>query len=153
MKITIKIYTIGFTKKTAEQFFKLLKINDVKCVFDVRLNNSNQLAGFTKGKDLEYFLKVILSIKYMHDIRFSPTKELLNGYKKGDITWAKYEERFNELLVNRKLDSYIEAKLKNELDGMCFLCSESTAENCHRRLVVEYVKKLLKDEEIEIIHI
>lgn len=153
MKVTIKIYTIGFTKKTAEEFFKMLKCNGIKCVYDVRLNNFNQLAGFTKGEDLEYFLRVILSVKYIHDIRFSPTKELLNGYKNGNISWNEYERQFSQLLINRNLESYIKNKLKNELDGICFLCSESTAKNCHRRLVAEYVKKLLKDEEIEIIHI
>ena len=148
-----KIYTIGFTKKTAEEFFSILKKNDVKTVYDVRLNNTTQLAGFTKGRDLEYFLREILSIRYIHTIKFSPTKEILNDYKRKIIDWNTYEERFNNLLYSRKLEHYITNELKKELDGMCFLCSESTPEKCHRRLVAEYVKSLLLDEEIEIIHI
>ena len=151
--ILIKIYTIGFTKKTAEDFFTILKKNNIRIVYDIRLNNTTQLAGFTKGRDLEYFLREILSIKYIHDTKFSPTKEILNDYKKNIIDWDTYEDRFNTLLDSRNLESYIKDELKNKLDGMCFLCSESTPEKCHRRLVAEYIKKVLFDENIEIIHI
>jgi uncharacterized protein (DUF488 family) len=149
----ITIYTIGFTRKSAEQFFNLLEKNDVKTVFDVRLNNSTQLAGFSKGKDLEYFLRKILSVNYIHDTNFSPTKEILDNYKKKKIDWKKYEEEFNKLLMIRNLDDYIKVDLKEKLNNICFLCSEDTAEYCHRRLVAEYVRGILKDEEIEIIHI
>lgn len=149
----ITIYTIGFTKKSAEHFFKLLEVNDVKTLFDVRLNNSTQLAGFTKGRDLEFFLKRILSIKYIHNIEFSPTKEILDNYKKKKITWENYEEEFNKLLMSRKLENYIKNDLKYTLDKICFLCSEATADYCHRRLVAEYIKDILKGEEIEIVHI
>lgn len=149
----IRIYTIGFTKKTAEQFFELLEKNNIKTIFDVRLNNSTQLAAFSKGKDLEYFLRKILSVNYIHDINFSPTKEILDDYKKKKINWIKYEEEFNKLLIERGLESYIKNELESKLDGMCFLCSEDTSEYCHRRLVVEYIKDILKGEEIEIIHI
>lgn len=149
----ISMYTIGFTKKSAEKFFDLLKKNGVKTVFDVRLNNSTQLAGFSKGKDLDYFLRKILSVNYIHDINFSPTKEILDDYKNKKINWNKYEEEFNKLLRKRNLESYIKNNLKDKLDKICFLCSEDTADYCHRRLVVEYIKGILNDEEIEIIHI
>ena len=56
----IKLFTIGFTEKTAETFFNLLKKAGVKKVIDTRLNNVSQLAGFAKGKDLEFFAKSIV---------------------------------------------------------------------------------------------
>ncbi|ENZ02485.1 hypothetical protein HMPREF1092_01720 [Clostridium thermobutyricum] len=149
----ITIYTIGFTKKSAEKFFDLLEKNDVQTIFDVRLNNSTQLAGFSKGRDLEYFLRKILSVKYIHDTNFSPTKEILDNYKKKKIDWEKYEEEFNKLLVERNIDNYIKVNLKNKLNKICFLCSEDSAEHCHRRLVAEYVRNTLKNEKINIIHI
>ncbi|MCT4605740.1 MAG: DUF488 domain-containing protein [Marinisporobacter sp.] len=149
----IKIYTIGFTKKSAQQFFELLERNNIKTVFDVRLNNSSQLSGFAKGKDLQYFLRQILSVGYIHNIEFSPTKEILNNYKKGKIDWEKYERQFSDLLSDRKLERYIKEELFSKLDGMCFLCSEATPEKCHRRLVAEYIRDLFKNENIEIIHI
>ena len=46
------IYTMGFTQKSAEQFFEKIKSNNIQVVVDVRLNNQSQLAGFSKGKDL-----------------------------------------------------------------------------------------------------
>lgn len=149
----ITIYTIGFTKKSAKQFFELLEANNITTLFDVRLNNSTQLAGFSKGRDLEYFLKRILSINYIHNIEFSPTKDILDEYKKKNISWKIYEEKFSELLKSRKLEGYIKYDLKDKLNRICFLCSEETAEYCHRRLVAEYIKDTLKDEDIEIIHI
>lgn len=149
----INIYTIGFTKKSAEEFFALLDSNDVKVLYDIRLNNSSQLAGFTKGSDLEFFLRKILSIEYIHDIKFSPTKEILSNYKNKVISWEEYEKRFNMLLKERKLEKYIYGELLDKLDGICFLCSEDKADFCHRRLVAEYIKTVLGELQINITHL
>jgi len=141
------IYTIGFTKKSAEEFFELLKANNVKKLIDIRLNNKSQLAGFTKGNDLKYFLKEICSIEYEHRLEFAPTKDILDSYKKGEIDWVEYVDLYNKLLEKRK-DIY---KLSiDEINNSCFLCSEDTAENCHRRLLAEKVSNLLK---IDVKHI
>lgn len=149
----INVYTIGFTKKSAEEFFSLLEHNCVKLLYDVRLNNSSQLAGFTKGTDLEFFLRKVSSINYIHNIKFSPTKEILSDYKNKIISWNEYEKKFSILLKERKLEKYICKKLINKLDGICFLCSEDKADFCHRRLVAEYIKTVLGDLEINIIHL
>ncbi|GKX66881.1 DUF488 family protein [Inconstantimicrobium mannanitabidum] len=149
----IKVYTIGFTKKTAEEFFNLLELNNIKVVLDVRLNNVSQLAGFTKGNDLKYFLYKILTVEYLHNTQFSPTKEILMDYKNKVITWGEYEKEFNMLLRKRKLETYIREYLIDKLDSICILCSESEPTFCHRRLVAEYIKEILTGEDIEIIHI
>ncbi len=128
----MKLFTIGFTQKSAEDFFNLLKNNKVKILIDVRLNNVSQLAGFTKKRDLEYFLKEICQIKYVHYDFLAPTKEILNDFKKKKITWKQYEERFLALLNDREAISKIE---NNQLDYACLLCSESSAEMCHRTLL------------------
>ena len=142
-------YTIGFTKKTAEEFFILLKKNKVKKLLDIRLNNSSQLAGFAKHPDLEFFLKEIASIGYAHDLDLAPTKEILDDYRKGENKkdWGVYEQKFNELITNRK----IELKKKEEYDDTCLLCSEATAEQCHRCLVAERMARNWND--VEIIHL
>lgn len=129
-----KIYTIGFTKKSAENFFKLLTDNAVKKVIDVRLNNSSQLAGFSKGEDLKFFLKSIGNIEYVHEVIFAPTKEILDDYKKGKIDWKAYETQYDMLMRKRKVDEYIEKKGKDYWKDACLLCSEELPENCHRRL-------------------
>ena len=89
------VYTMGFTQKSAEDFFELVKKNHISILVDIRLNNQSQLAGFTKGRDLAYFLKEIAGCKYAHDPVFAPTKELLNDYKKGVIDWNGYVEVFD----------------------------------------------------------
>lgn len=141
----IRIFTMGFTKKNAEQFFTLLKNNGVKKLVDIRLNNHSQLAGFTKGEDLKYFLKEIAGIEYVHDLDFAPTKELLKKYQEKKISWGEYEKEFNQILEarmnNRKPDP-------NDYDLSCFLCSEPMPEKCHRRLVAEYLKEKYSNMEI-----
>lgn len=147
------IYTIGFTKKSAEEFFELLRKNNVKHLIDIRLNNSSQLAGFTKGSDLKYFLKEILGVNYIYDTKLTPTKEIMDGYKNKSITWNEYEKKFMQLLEERDIEKHIRENLYDVLDGCCFLCSEETTENCHRRLVAEYIQRTFSDEGIEVVHL
>ena len=142
------LFTIGFTKKNAETFFgKLMKFG-VEKLIDIRLNNVSQLAGFTKKDDLVYFLKKICNCDYVHKPLLAPTKEILDAYKKKEITWTEYEKRFNDLLLSRKAHTLLTSP---ELHMACLLCSEPTPDKCHRRLVAEYFKNYFKD--IEIIHL
>lgn len=141
------LYTIGFTGKSAEEFFTLLKRAGIKILLDIRLNNISQLSGFTKGKDLAYFVKTILNGKYYHITDLAPTKELLKKYQ-ADEDWQSYECGFLALLDKRNAASNINQEL---LKGpTVLLCSEKTAEKCHRRLTAEYLqKKILSDYTIE----
>ena len=141
----ITLFTIGFTKKNARTFFSLLKQAGVKKVIDIRLNNISQLAGFTKKEDLSYFLKVIADIDYLYRPELAPTKEILNDYKKKKSTWVDYEQRFKELLNQRKPETLL---APSELDKSCLLCSEAKADRCHRRVVAEYLKAKFGNMEI-----
>ncbi|MBR6478236.1 MAG: DUF488 domain-containing protein [Lachnospiraceae bacterium] len=132
------IYTIGFTQKTAREFFEPIKKNEIQLLIDVRLNNQSQLAGFTKEKDLTYFLESITDCKYVHDLTFAPTKMLLDDYKKGKINWDGYVEVFQKLIASRKMVEHFDEKYKS-YDRVVLLCSEPTPENCHRRLIAEAV--------------
>lgn len=147
----MKIYTIGYTKKSAQKFFETLRNNNIKVVIDVRLNNTSQLAGFTKKKDLQYFLETILNIKYVHEEAFTPTKELLDNYNKNIISWDDYEKKFLSLLNERDVASLIKVKYNMNFDKTCLLCSEENPDFCHRRLVAEYIKRYIPT--IEIIHL
>ncbi len=145
---SIDLFTIGFKKKSAKDFFgKLIKVG-VKLVIDVRLNNTSHLAGFTKKAHLGYFLRNIGGIEYIHRSDLAPTKEMLDAYDKGTGDWPTYEKQFIALISERK----IEEKLNKDLmDHACFLCSEEEPIKCHRRLVAEYLQK--KWGNIEIHHI
>ena len=140
------IFTIGFTNKSAEVFFGLLKDNKIKKLFDIRLNANSQLAGFAKGKDLPYFMKTICDAQYEHILDMAPTKELLEGYREKNISWEEYEKEYKKLLQIRN----VAKKVKIEaLDRACFLCSEHKPDFCHRRLLAEYLQRAFKDIEIK----
>lgn len=145
----MEVYTIGFTKRTAEEFFEALKRAGVKRLLDVRLNNSSQLAGFTKRDDLPYFLKEICGAEYIHQPLLAPTQELLDDYKKRKGNWQDYERRFLQLIEQRKVEETID-RLMFDLPT-ALLCSETTAEHCHRRLVLEYLDKKWGD--VKIVHL
>lgn len=143
----MNIFTIGFTKKSAEVFFTRLSEAGVKRLIDVRLKNVSQLAGFAKRDDLRYFAKAICAIDYVHLPELAPTAGILDPYKKakhGD--WQLYERQFLDLMRERHIES---TTPRETLDGGCLLCSEETADHCHRRLVAEYLKEHWPDVEIE----
>jgi uncharacterized protein (DUF488 family) len=144
----IKLYTIGFTGKSAEKFFSLLHNSGVNKIVDTRINNVSQLAGFAKGSDLKFFADKIGHMAYEHNVDFAPTKELLSGYRKKKITWEQYEVEYLNLLDMRKIAQKTNIDLLHE---NCLLCSEHTPEKCHRRLLAEYLKQVKND--IEIIHL
>ena len=142
----MKIFTIGFTKKSAEEFFTRLKQPDLVRLVDVRLNNVSQLAGFTKKNDLIFFLCAICAIDYVHLTELAPTQDILDAYKKEGGDWSVYERQFLALMAARRVEETVD---KNLLAGACLLCSEPTPEHCHRRLVAEYVRGKWGDVEIE----
>lgn len=133
----MEIFTIGFTKTTAEHFFGRLKRANVECLLDVRLNNASQLAGFAKARDLPFFLRELLGAEYAHEPLLAPTKELLDEYKKNKGDWAVYERQFLELMQSRRVEQQISRDTFSRRTAL--LCSEATAEHCHRRLVCEYL--------------
>jgi uncharacterized protein (DUF488 family) len=134
----LEIYTIGFTKKSAEQFFDALKKAGIKRLIDIRLNNSSQLAGFTKQDDLAFFLREICGAEYIHQLILAPTKEILDGYKKKKITWEEYERRFIDLLTERRVEQVLDKGLFAV--PTVLLCSEPKPARCHRRLTAEYLR-------------
>lgn len=146
-----KLYTIGFTKKSAQKFFELLENNNVNTVIDIRLNNTSQLSGFAKYPDIAFFLKTVSNIDYLHDLKFSPTEDILNNYKKKKYTWKDYIEHFDSLMIEREIDKHIIDNYSNCLEkNYCLLCSEDTHGNCHRSLVSDKFNKIFG---IEIKHL
>jgi uncharacterized protein (DUF488 family) len=145
----LKLFTIGFTKKSAQAFFSLLNSTSAKTLIDVRLNNISQLAGFAKSKDLAYFLEEICEMNYLHLPELAPTKDILDDYKKNGGDWEKYEDKFLNLLDQRAIEKDLEISAIND---SCLLCSEHEPHFCHRRLVAEYLN-LKWDCEIEIKHL
>ena len=134
---SVEIYTIGFTQTTAERFFKRLTDAGVERLLDVRLNNSSQLAGFAKAKDLPFFLRELVGASYEHMPVLAPTQEMLDAFKKRKGDWSAYETEFLSLMEHRRIETLVSPK--DFETPTALLCSEATAEQCHRRLVCAYL--------------
>ncbi|MFT4971064.1 MAG: hypothetical protein ACI9XO_001805 [Paraglaciecola sp.] len=141
-----KLYTIGFTKKSAEDFFTLIDENEVQNLVDTRIRNNSQLAGFAKGRDLKYFTNCLCNANYSHELDYAPTKELLQKYRKKEIDWSAYEIEYLNLLDFRKVAHKVDI---SQLHQHCFLCSEHLPDFCHRRLLAEYLKAKFNDIKIK----
>jgi uncharacterized protein (DUF488 family) len=146
MSAAVTIFSIGFTQRSAEEFFTALRGAGVKRLLDVRLNNTSQLAAFAKRDDLRFFLHELCGAAYEHEPLLAPTQEMLDAYKKRKGAWAEYEREFLALMRERR----IEAAISRESFGVptALLCSEFTAEHCHRRLVMEYLAEAWGDVSI-----
>ena len=145
------IFTIGFTKKTAKQFFELIKKNGIDILLDIRLNNKSQLAGFTKGDDLQYFLSEICHCEYRHCLEYAPSKDILDAYQKNVITWDEYVNQYT-VLMNQREKHLDFTNQFSHYTNICLLCSEPTPEHCHRRLIAEMIANN-SPQQIEIKHI
>lgn len=140
----LKIYTIGTNGKNKEIFAEILNAVDVNTVIDVRLWRQSRFVPWTSGTNLQR----MLGNKYKYIPELTPTLDLLTKIKNGTINWTEYEQIFNDILKKRQIENLFTS---NTINKVCFLCAEKTAENCHRRLVAEYLQQHFPD--IEIVHL
>lgn len=145
----IILFTIGFTEKSAEAFFGLLRDNGVSVLVDTRRRPDTQLSGFAKKRDLPYLLQNLTGCEYRYEALMCPTDDLLGGYRK-DHSWARYEAGFNDLLRQRDLIGHLD-RAWWAANRACLLCAEHTPDQCHRRLVAEYMQAHWP--EVEIVHL
>ncbi len=144
------LYTIGFTKKSAAQFFERIKYYGIQILVDVRLKNDSQLSGFARKRDLPYFLS-LHNCQYEHGIIYAPTEEILTGWKNKRITWPKYETKYRALMTERKAVKEFITCYDGLYESVCLLCSEHEPRFCHRRLLAEMIRDELPGTDI--IHI
>ena len=146
----MNIFSIGFTQKSAEDFFELLKDNNIDCLIDVRLNPNGQLSRFAFEKDLPYFLdKLANGCKYAHRVDLAPQNELLKEVRTKGSEMSKnyklFEIEFNKYLEEKsKIKNFVE-QFKN-FKNVALLCSEHTTEKCHRRLVIDMLLKYFNND-------
>lgn len=145
----IELYTIGFTQKSAETFFTTLQRAEIRRLIDVRLNNVSQLAGFAKKNDLQFFLRSIVGADYVHELRLAPESDALEAVRGGKMSWAEYEKTYLALIRKRKVEDTIPRSLFDVRSVL--LCSEATAEHCHRRIAAEYLAEKWGD--VRIVHL
>lgn len=144
------VHTAGFAQWPAEQFFQRLELAEIDRLIDVRLRPGSQLAGFAKQRDLSYFVRRILGAEYVHEPLLAPNEQILDGYRKGSLTWTEYENAFLQLMQQREIESTVSRTMFG--GSPLLLCSEHSPEHCHRRLVCEYLSRHW-NEMLEVVHI
>lgn len=143
------VYTIGFTRKTAEGFFALLTGAGVETLVDIRLHNRSQLAGFAKQGDLAWFAQELTGIEYVHVPQLAPSPELFDAFKKHGGSWEAFERDCRQLMEERGTYELLDRELLRR--SPCFLCSEASPEQCHRRLVAEALAAT--EPGVEVVHL
>jgi len=145
----MEIYSIGFTQKSAGEFFGTLRTHGIERLLDVRLNNTSQLAAFAKQADLAYFLREICGAAYEHEPLLAPSQEMLDTFKKRKGSWDNYTDSYLALIRSRKIEDVLSKESFHKKTVL--LCSEATAEHCHRRLALEYLQK--EWDGVKIVHL
>lgn len=132
------VYSIGFTHKSAAEFFEVLKAKRIRRLVDVRLSNTSQLAGFAKQADLAYFLKELCGVEYVHEPLLAPSEDLFRAYRRDKGSWEDLAAGYVKLLKARKVETTL--RREDFCQRTVLLCSEATPEHCHRRLALEYLR-------------
>ena len=142
MVANMQLYTIAYSKKTAEEFFNILRDNGVKQIVDIRRHNTNQLAGFTKKSDLPWFLSTIAGIGYSHELSLAPSEELMRAYRKEGLPFDEFAKQLRAEFAEREMPKLI--------DGSALLCSEPDPDVCHRSVAADY---LAEHGDFEVVHL
>jgi len=144
----MKLYTIGFSEKSAAEFFGLLEDNGVKKIIDIRVLPSTETDGFARGEDLAYFARKILDIEYEHHFDYAPALDLLTRIHEGTVSWEGYVVEYHQLIKEREILKDLQIE---DFDQACLLCYEHQPDHCHRRLLAEYIQAA--HPEVEIVHL
>lgn len=143
----MRLYTLGFSHKSAEEFFDILRESGARRVVDIRRSNTNQLAGFTKKDDLRYFLKVILDMPYTHEVSLAPSADLMHAYRHDEIAFDEFARK----LRAEYDDGEVSSLDRSVLSDAVLLCSEADPSTCHRLVAAEYLAEAWDD--VEVVHL
>ncbi len=127
----MRIYTIGHSNRSIDEFLNILKKYGIECVIDVR--------RFPTSK-FEYFKKEnIASILKRNNIRYFHFPSL-GGFRGGYDKWMLSKEWKN---AYEKLKSVASSCIA------AIMCAEKLPFRCHRR----YISKALSEEKWKVVHI
>ena len=143
------LYTIGYKGKPLRTFIVRLQEAGVDAVIDVRLRNTSHLLGYTKRDDFAFLLQAGFGIAYEHCPELAPSEDILLVYRQ-DKDWAAYTRQFAPLLIERRVEEHASSIL-GRYTAPCLLCAETTADQCHRRLVAEYLAQHIP--QLKVVHL
>ena len=129
----MRIYTLGTSNRTQEEFLEILKFYKIQAVVDVRRwATSQRFPHFKKENLIKILPKNGISYYHLKD---------LGGYRVENYENYMKTEAFKRAL--EKLIGISERKLT------CIICAEKFPWRCHRR----FISKALENKGIEVLHI
>ena len=133
-----QLSTIGFAGRDARSFFTAVREAGVEEVVDVRRWNTSQLAGYTKAKDLPFFLAELCGARYRHATALAPDAEALAAYRAGELPWEQYAAAYRDGLPKDALRA-----LAGDVAtiSVALLCSEAAPDRCHRSVLAAALKR------------
>ena len=133
----IELFTIGYTKKTAERFFTLLRDHKVSLLVDIRLRPDSQLSGWAKREDLPYFMDKLAGGGYLYLPILTPTAEIMAlARDKHSPDRVAFQHAYEKLLDDRDIPNALDRALF-ERERCCLLCSEDEPDTCHRAFAAQ----------------
>lgn len=138
----MNIYTVGFEQVPAKDFFETLRSSPAVRLIDARLNPNPEDGGYARGGDLAYLLGELCGMSYHHVPALAPTKQMVSEVLDRGGPWEAYEKSFLRLMRERCVEETVKRDL---LDDAVVMCLERSADQCHRRLVAEYLQRAWPD--------
>ncbi|MCI0330676.1 MAG: DUF488 domain-containing protein [candidate division Zixibacteria bacterium] len=147
--MSIKLFTIGYGKKPLDLFCTIIQGNGIRKIIDTRQNPNFIGSGEYRASKLRPIVEEKLGIEYQQIKEFAPTSKIRRNFRQTS-DWTGYVQEYTLLLRSRPIPEIFD-QITADCNRICLLCAEATPEECHRRLVAEYLKSVRPD--LEIIHL
>lgn len=135
------LYTIGYENSSFEDFVTKLKNLDIKKLIDVRQIPLSRKKGFSKSylsKNLPNY-----GISYIHLKELGSSKYLRQKLHKDKNYKYFFREYHDYLDTQREVLKELHTLIINETS--CLMCYEKSAQNCHRLIISQEIKKINKN--------
>ncbi len=134
LEVGQKIFLLSAYETSAADFFQTLVRNKADLMLDVRQGNTSQLCGFTKKKDLAFFVPQLTGADYIHDVVFAPDRELLDLYTKYHMPWEDYAREYEKII--RKRDGVAHFKERyGKYHSVCLLGTATRKRRSHNEVL------------------
>jgi uncharacterized protein (DUF488 family) len=129
----VRVYTVGYEKRTLDDLCSVLVANGVRLVVDVRLTPWSRRPGFAKNA-LERRLAES-GVSYRHEPRLGNPRDNREPFWNGDVERGR--RRFRKVLSNGSASALHALGDTLRHTPTAIMCVEREEARCHRQVIVE----------------
>lgn len=135
---TVAAYTVGYEGKGSDQFFKMLRDENVEVLVDVRKDAySKQDASYSEGNLSR--IAAESKIKYIHLPELGIDHKLRQELRKTNDYQSYFKRYLDYLQKHSDLVEFIANLAKN--NRLCLMCYEKNFKRCHRSVLAEKLEE------------